>query len=366
MTTKLHIAPVHPGERVLDFIDFVRGGRTARTGDNTLFNKRLADDFAITAVEFVDDPAEADYLLVPHGISRQPDALMQAYLDSVRAIAAQHQKEIIVFIGGDLSHDIFIDDMIVLKGSQYRYLKRDNEIIVPIFVEELGRQPLVREKREVPIVGFCGWAGFPSLKARVKYEILNAICDVKALLGHPYARAHKKGLWFRRKAMRALEEVKEIETRFIVRMSFSGNRKTIALDPEAARKEYLDNMEESHFMLAPKGEGNFSVRFLEAMALGCIPVLIDTECCLPFEDIIPYDELIVRVPWQETARAAEYVLNRWGKLTSEEYHRLQDQLRSTFRTHLRYDAFFNRLFSEVLTPERARRTLSRGQAAVRG
>lgn len=354
MKTKLYVVAPRPGGKVVSLISLVRGKDIARS-DNVLFKERLPDDFAITSVDFTDNVGAADYILIPQAIIREPNASLCAYLDSVRSLAQRHGKEIIVFIGGDLSHDIFIDDLIVLKGTQYRYMKRDNEIIVPGFVEDIEWKSGMREKTERPIVGFCGWAGFPSLKARLRYEARNMLCDVKALLGDPYAGAHKKGLWFRRRAMRAFKAAPEIETRFIVRTTFSGNRTTIALDPGEARAEYLNNMAESHFALAPKGEANFSIRFFEAFAMGSIPILIDTECCLPLEDLVPYDDLIVRVPWRDVDRTAEYVLEKWQSLTPAAYEKLQGELTAVFRHFLRYDAFMNRLFSEVLTSDRARR-----------
>jgi hypothetical protein len=357
--TRLFVAPELPGERLVPLLSFARGSM----GDlgSTLFNTRLASDFDFSPVEFAKRPEDADFILVPHGLSREPDVRMRAHLDTVRALGKEHQKEIILLIGGDLSHNIFVDDMIVLKGSQYRYMKRRNEVTVPPFVEDFGRASIVRQKGEKPVVGFCGWAGFPTKMARARYLARNMLCDIEAVFGNAYARVHKKGLWFRRKAMRALELSPDVDTRFIVRTTFSGSTKTISLDPAVAREEYLRNMEESDFVLAPKGEGNFSVRFYEALAMGRIPVLIDTECCLAFEGDVPYDEIIVRVPWQEADRVADYIRARWGEMSDESYARLQNRIRDIYHRYIRYDAFFNRLFAEVLNPERA----ARGQTGAR-
>jgi hypothetical protein len=355
MKTKLYRAPVRPEKKIISFIPLVRGADPTHPGETTIFKSRLPKDFAITAVEFTNDVSAADFILVPQAITKDSGAPFHAYLDSIRALAREHGKEIIIFTGGDLSHDVFVDDMIVLKGTQYRYLLRENEIIVPGFVEDMESGIDLREKKGRPVVGFCGWAAFPSLIARLRFEARNFLCDMEALLGNPHAGAHKKGLLFRRKAMHALAAASEIETRFIVRTTFSGNATTIALSPMQARAEYGENMARSHFALAPKGEANNSMRFYEAFSMGTIPVLVDTECCLPLEDRIPYDDLIVRVPWRDVGRTADYVLKKWESLTPDSYAQLRKDLAATYRHSLRYDAFMNRLFSEILTPERARK-----------
>lgn len=59
---------------------------------------------------------------------------------------------------------------------------------------------------------------------------------------------------------------------------------------------YIDSMNQSRFVLSPRGLGLTSIRFYEAMALGRIPVLLADETKLPLEWKINYNELIVRVP----------------------------------------------------------------------
>src|SRR6185503_19907515 len=98
-----------------------------------------------------------------------------------------------------------------------------------------------------------------------------------------------------------------VRTRFIARDFFSGAKSTIQLSPKEARREFVSTTRAGDFALAPKGDGNYSVRFLEALALGRIPVLIDTDTELPLEDRIPYEKICVRVPARDIARTPEYI-----------------------------------------------------------
>lgn len=68
-----------------------------------------------------------------------------------------------------------------------------------------------------------------------------------------------------------------------------------------ARREYYNNMLTGSFALCSRGGGNFSYRFYEALSFGRIPILIDTDCELPFEKkkIIQWDNHIIRIPIKE-------------------------------------------------------------------
>ncbi len=272
-------------------------------------------------------------------------------------------KPYLVQVGGDLSHDVFIDApevSVVLKVTQYRSLKRPNEVIMPPFCEDLGasiaqggRGFSPRPKRSgpwgaKPVVSFCGWAGFPDLKILIKYTIKNLLVDLKKVVRSDSSlEVFKKGIYFRRKALRAFEGSDRVETSFIVRDSFSGSASTIAGDPEQARKEYIDNMVDSDFILAPKGDANYSVRFFEALSLGRVPILIDTDVCLPLEDELDYSKFILRVSYKDIAKLPEIVADFYAKISPAEWLVMQTNARRAFETCLRYDSYWNSLIKSA-------------------
>lgn len=63
----------------------------------------------------------------------------------------------------------------------------------------------------------------------------------------------------------------------------------------AAREQFVRNLVESDYALCVRGAGNFSYRLYEALSCGRIPVFIDTDCVLPFEDAIDWRRLCVWV-----------------------------------------------------------------------
>lgn len=343
--TKLFLAPLFDARQpVLALVSILRGEMPA--AGSTLFLNSTSQPYRLTAVALVSQIDQADYILIPQAVTVLTPAV-RAYLDQVRSLASQSGKKIIVFIGGDLSHNIFIDDMIVLKGSQYGQLKRPNEIIVPPLVEDLSpeaNQPWAggvkfRTKSDQPVVGFCGWAAPAGFAGWLKYWLKNLFT---------FRAVFKKGLYFRRRALAVLKRSNLIKTNFIIRRSFSGNLKTVGGDPKKLRQEYIDNILNSDFILAPKGDGNFSLRFYETLSAGRIPVLIDTDCVLPLESEINYDEVMVRVPYQNLNQADKLISDWYEQLSPTDWVAKQRAARELFAAKLRYDQFFNLLFSRLL------------------
>lgn len=344
---KLHLTKRVPGAPVV----FLAGDhlQTNEPG-STLFTNALPKDFSFTAHEFVEDEARADYLFFPHAIKSKSDPLLLV-LEEAKTHAKKIHKPLMVMVGGDLSHDIFIDDLIVLKGSQYGYLKRENEIVVPPFAEDLSETtPFhVRKKSARPRVGFCGWAAFNNPLTYARYLARNVVLELESHAGNAHALVHKKGLYWRREALGLLQRDPRIETRFIVRSTFSASAKTISLDPAQARREYIQNILDSDFVLAPKGDGNFSVRFYEALSLGRIPILIDTDMVLPLEGIMEYNRFVIRVPYTQIDNLPSEVSDFHQKLTEKEFEEMQRAARAAYTEHLRYDRFFNTLFTRGIS-----------------
>lgn len=81
-------------------------------------------------------------------------------------------------------------------------------------------------------------------------------------------------------------------------------------EQEELRKRYLENLNDSQFILCPRGAGLNSIRFFEALRMGRIPVLIADDTKLPLEWLVNYDNFVVRVPEADILEARTYVA-RW-------------------------------------------------------
>jgi len=303
-----------------------------------------AMDFDFLALE--DDPAKADFFLLPHsfsvGMSRNT-----AYVSHLSALAGTHGKKLVIFAEGDSTTPIVVPHALVFRTSQYAYNKRQNEIIMPpqVYAEDVLDEAAftTRPKGEKPVVSFCGWSALGTVREKAKFFARNAYADFRThVLRDPHAAVKKQGIYFRQKAIVALKQSSLVETSFIERDFFSVNKHTIKLPREVLRAEYLKNIQDSDFVLAPKGDGNFSIRFYEALALGRIPVLIDTDCVLPAENEIDYAASVVRVPHGDLAHADRHIADFYNRFGAEGYREAQKKARVLFADKLRLDRFLLR------------------------
>jgi hypothetical protein len=312
------------------------------------YTENLPSNFFETDVIRTAQAADAQAIVLPNNFKKtlSPEATryVQTYVDT----GEEAGKPVYVFSLGDFTGQIQFDPRVfVFRYSLYTDTTSSQDISMPTLTADVAPEGItIRQKQERPRVSFCGLAGFPTLKRRLAYVIKNLILTFQSF-ANPHTQARKLGIYWRRAAMRACEASLSIDTHFIIRKTFSGNRATIEIDPAQARKEYLDSIRDADFVLAPKGDGNYSNRFLETLSMGRIPVLIDTNVILPLEDRIDYSKIIVRVPMNRVKETPIYIRNFYEALSEEEWRKRQQLARDTFARYLRVDSFFKSFFASV-------------------
>jgi hypothetical protein len=236
----------------------------------------------------------------------------------------------------------------VFRLSVYRSTMRPQDIVIPTETEDLGAKGIsLRPKTALPTVSFCGMAGLPTFRSRLRFIAQNILYDLRSL-GNPSYVFRKRGIYWRQKAIQACKNSSAIITSFIVRKSFSGHARTISLNPLRARQEFIENLRDSDFALTPKGDGNYSNRFLEALSLGRVPVLIDTDTVLPLESVIKYEKCVVRIPAALLRGTPRLVRAFYDGHSEEAWNESQRYAREVYERYLRFDRFFLFFFTEVI------------------
>jgi hypothetical protein len=87
-----------------------------------------------------------------------------------------------------------------------------------------------------------------------------------------------------------MKDSPRLETNFIFKMTFwdgkPGDKQTI--------KDFDDTIESSEFVFSPRGAGNYSYRFYQALKAGRIPVVTNEELVMPFKDgLIDWNSICV-------------------------------------------------------------------------
>jgi hypothetical protein len=307
------------------------------------FNQAVRETF-----EIVEDE-EADGFLLPSNVSfYSPKRLKE--------IGARVSQCGLPSIGFDISHErrkpMWLD--YIIRFSWYRSLQEPGAIISPAFLggdgfdlmTELGIrdwQPM--KKEDLPSVSFCGREGGTLGLAIWKMIPNNLTRQMAANFFCATTRGIRMTCCYplRVDTMQVLEQDSRIKTDFM-------GRGTTGLQPRVQgdrRHQFLDNLQRNAYALCVRGADNYSWRFYEALSLGKIPILIDTDCMLPLEDEISWDQFIVRVPSTRLQELPDRLWEWHSQLSASEFCDLQRQLRSLFE-RLMPARFYPEIFGIIL------------------
>jgi hypothetical protein len=273
--------------------------------------------------ELSDDPEAADFFLPPCGWQDggSPQALRMADL------AARHGRPMLVFYNSDFEESIPIDDALIFRTSITAANARPNELAWPAWTCDVLRthgtgrvEP--RAKTSRPTVGYCGYIDYRNVVERMQRTLRGQIAPWSKLRGE---------------AVRALQTSPDIDTRFVLRRRFGGNAGVLE------REEYARNMLACDYALVARGRGNFSYRLYEAMSAGAIPVFVDTDCRLPFDDVIPYRQLFVWVPASDVSSIADHVARFHAARDAESLLAHRRRIREVYDRYLEPLAFHGEL-----------------------
>ena len=215
----------------------------------------------------------------------------------------QWNKPIYTWVGGDHSYRVPEGNFILFYHSGYQSIRRKNEHAYPVII----RDPLeylnsadikILPKEQKPKIGFCGLANKnlfdKSWRAgkNSMFKLVNSVRKPYLDLSHPISGTSLRG-----EAIKLLSSSKDVITNFLIR-SKSGGQK---INTEKNKLEFWENMLTSPYGLCVRGAGNYSARFYEALAMGRIPILVNTDCILPLDNEIDWKQHCIWVQDYELA-----------------------------------------------------------------
>lgn len=248
-------------------------------------------------------------------------------------------KRVIIFFGSDSDEEVPIEEAYIFRTSIYRSIRKPNEFAMPAWSEDfvqryMGWHLKTRAKCKKPIISFCGYAPSPTWRQNLKR--LFPIGKKNPLVDRYYRKA----------ALEFLKKSKLVETSFIIRKKFysqaaslpSGDIDYIQL--QKLREEYVQNMINSDYVLCVRGAGNFSYRLYEALSCGRIPVFVDTDCVLPYQESINWRNYCIWVDAKEVRYIGERVAEFHASLSDQAFIDLQWECRRLWENFLSPEGFF--------------------------
>lgn len=312
--------------------------------------------------EVVEDPAKADVHLLTmrwqHYVEQGRTWQALAAVDLARA----NHKPIAVFSLSDFEANFPVlgTDIHLFQVSAYRSRKNFSNHAIPAFIDDPTRnfrsgQVEPRHKSARPTVGFCGQAG-SSLPRHAFRWLRNRYRQVRWRFGmerwEPPPLEHT---WFRQHVLDVFASDPAVAARYVLRTRYRAglSQAKDRNDPvQQARRDFLENVADTDFTVCMRGGGNFSIRFYEALALGRIPIFIDTDCVLPFHDRVNWRELVVWVDEHELRSGPAKVAGEYARMSDHELVERQLACRALWTERLTADGFY-RHFHEHF-PELAR------------
>lgn len=266
-----------------------------------LYNRQFSSLFQLSGL------SEADVAMVPvdweeaRGGTRwrsTPDRQLIAAVQSFSHSAVQAGKPVFIFFSGERSHEpVPVPGSYVFRNALYRSRKLARDFAMPTVVtRDIQREfPdysfAPRAKRQVPVVGFCGFSRSVTALERMKAIAYKAY--VWSRYGYldvsPY-----RGLELRTRCVREISKSTDVNANFIVRSEsvYLTDNNAARSRSEQFRKEFAENMVDSDYQLCVRGSANFAFRTWETLCCARIPLYVDTDCVLPFEDLIDWPKLI--------------------------------------------------------------------------
>lgn len=203
-----------------------------------------------TNIEYVNKIKEADIVVLPFKFNGIHNSIFKL----LSSLTKQLNKNLWCFYNDDDDKSYVLDEHVVLfRTSFYKSSKNKNEQGLIAFSADFYRQ----KQSDNISIGYCGY--YTARNSRFPGGIFNARA--------PY--------------LDTLQQCK-VTNNFIIRQGFWAP----GIDRRQAQKEYFENMENNIFVFCMRGAGNFSYRFYEILMMGRIPIFIDTDCVLPFEELL--------------------------------------------------------------------------------
>lgn len=318
--------------------------------DNDLFDDYRANGGAY--FELVDRISECDLAILPSTLHRYVTDGTQRLACQFAEKAAAAGKPVVVFHERDYDFKLpFANGFLfspTIEGPA-----GPQEFALPGWVPDHlpgGARPRTWMPR--PVVGFCGWVRRPDLRGRLTNVLRMFVPPFDRKQAGPFRASLTevyRHRYLRGEMVDILRCSREIETNFVLRDRFlngfleagaAGNVQRREQIRDRAFAEFVENMEQSTYVLCVRGIGNYSLRFYETLAMGRIPLFINTNCVLPYSDFIDWGARMPWVEWQDRDHAGRRLLAYHGSLAAGELEDRQRDLRALWEEWLSPDGFF--------------------------
>lgn len=303
-------------------------------------NANLLDKYQI-----VSEITNCDIVVVPIDIARFDSSKSQQKLNDFINKALDLDKKVWLYSAGDYGKSLTNRVYTFRLGGIASQLNTQT-FIMPSFINDpyvsLLKEFRTLDKLELPQIGFVGHAT-NSFGKKIKEYLLFYKYNFKRWIGkiqtdyQPFYPSATK----RYRYLKLLEKSDGIEANFVFRNKYRAGVRTVE-EKKKTTLEFLENIELNPYTFCMRGAGNFSVRFYETLAMGRIPLLVDTDFRLPLSDSINWEKHCIIAQEQHIEKT---LIDFHQKISPGEFEQMQANNRKLWQTHLEREAYFLKVYS---------------------
>lgn len=258
--------------------------------------------------------------------------------------AKEHSRPLWIYTSGDFGFTNYIPNSYSFRLGGFNSQLNENSFIIPSFINDpylILKQGFSEVKKEVqPSIGFVGHAQsgltkyfkewFNHFKGTIKRVFRNKLVDTQPFYPSSIKRANYLNL---------LSNDKRLNTNFMLRNNYRAGVQTETAKQKTTQ-EFYKNMYNCAYTFCSRGVGNFSVRFYETLAMGRIPILLNTDCRLPLEETIDWKQHCIIIEENEAEKMPEIILEFHNSKTGDAFLEFQKSNRLLWENKLARDQYF--------------------------
>ncbi|CAH8295219.1 exostosin family protein [Mariniflexile fucanivorans] len=311
-----------------------------------LKNEKLSDYYVLS-----NDVSNCDVIVFPTNYS-QFIKFSKAFKNLLQ-LAKKHDKPIWIYSGGDYGFTTYIKNSITFRLGGFDSKLSDTNFILPSFINDpylscLPQGFSTLKKENEPTIGFVGHAKSGIFKY-AKELLIHFKFKIKRNMG--FVLADKQSFYpssiKRAGYLHKLRLSKGLKTHFILRNHYRAGVQT-QTDKQTSTQEFYNNIFNNAYTFCSRGVGNFSVRFYETLAVGRIPILLNTDCRLPLNDIIDWSKHCVILDETRKMSFENQIMEFHNSKTEIVFEALQKSNRALWETHLMRPSYFIKVHDAFL------------------
>ncbi|PSB09989.1 hypothetical protein C7B62_11245 [Pleurocapsa sp. CCALA 161] len=293
----------------------------------------------------VDSIQDCDVAIYPNKAFTPETLAFDSSVYQAAQSAQTYRKPLIIDATSDSDVLLDIPWANILRNGLYKSLKKSFETECPYWSNERTKRGLdsldISPKGKKPVIGFCGTTSSRGKLANLSKSIVpDAVTRLVLSQGKLSRRVDPRiiegmSLQLRETVMKILA----IDSRLEVCFDVTNNRQSYYVHNEsnkiALENLFITNTDKSDYVLCVRGGGNFSGRFYMALNAGRIPVVIDTDGVIPYEEQLH----LIKVPVNSLNKLPEVIAEHFATTTEQELKEMKRENRLAYHQLLSPEKF---------------------------